>query len=121
MFEEITRPCRVEAFLATKAMRLGDVVFLHVGAQDKSREPGIYAIGAVFKEPYVYEGNPDDWCYGRLSVDVMIVSLTKGAPYVSHEDAKDCISQFRSVHMLDPEKGERLLALADVKIGIQEG
>lgn len=120
MFEKVTRLCHVEPFPATKAMGVGDVVFLHVGAQDKFREPGIYAIGVVRGDPYVFEADPDDRCYGRLSVDVMIMSLSKGAPFVDHETAKGYINQFRSVHMLDSEKGERLFALADAKLGIRE-
>lgn len=120
MFEKVTRPCHVEPFLATKSMELGDIVFLHVGAQDRSKEPGIYAVGVVVKEPYIYEGNPDDWCYGRLSADVMIVSMTRGAPYVPHEVAKEFINQFRSVHKLDPYRGEKLLGITDAKLGIQD-
>lgn len=47
MFEKVKTIGHIEPFLATKAMSLGDIVFLHVGQQDKDYESGIYAYGVI--------------------------------------------------------------------------
>lgn len=101
----------IEPFLATKAMKCGDIVLLHVGAQNKKYQSGIYAIGEVVRGPYILEDSPQDYCNNKNTVDVKIVKINYSIPYVSHEECVDYIHQFRTVHKLEEEAGDRLLEL----------
>lgn len=49
MFEKVKHIGHIEPFLATKSIEVGDVILLHVGAQDKSYESGIYAVEEIVK------------------------------------------------------------------------
>lgn len=103
MFDKVKCIGHIEPFLATKAMSLGDIVFLHVGQQDKNFESGIYAYGVIVKEPYVLEDSPQDYCNNKNTVDVKIVKINYSNPYMPHDECKKYIHQFRTVHKIDKE------------------
>lgn len=56
-FEKINSQNHEETFLATKKMKIGDIIFLHVGSQDNRYPSGIYAYAEVTSEPYIYSGS----------------------------------------------------------------
>ena len=101
MFEKVSGVGHIEPFLATKAMKIGDIILLHVGAQDKQYESGVYAYGTVVKGPYILEDHPEDYCNGKNSVDVSIKKIVYGHPLISHEGFKKYNKQFRTVHKID--------------------
>lgn len=114
MFEEVSGPGHIEPFLATKAMGEGDLVVLHVGAQSKARESGVYAYGTVVNGPYVLEGRPQDYCNNKLSVDVRIDRICYGRPLISHEEARSFIRQFRSAHKINDAYYDKALELLEI-------
>ena len=82
-------------------MSIGDVVLLHVGAQDRRYESGVYAFGKVVNGPYILRDHPQDYCIGKNTVDVEIVKIVRGKPLITHEECKQYIRQFRTVHRID--------------------
>lgn len=101
LFEKIKYTGHVEPFLATKSMKIGDIVLLHVGSQNKRYKSGIYAWGIVIKEPYILENSPDDYCNNKNTVDVRIDNIVYGLPIITHDEAKNFIRQFRTVHLIN--------------------
>lgn len=101
MFEKVSGPGHVEPFLATNDMSIGDVVLLHVGAQDRRYESGVYAFGKVVNGPHILRDHPQDYCNGKNTVDVEIVKIVRGKPLITHEECKQYIRQFRTVHRID--------------------
>lgn len=101
MFEKVKTIGHIEPFLATKAMSLGDIVFLHVGQQDKDYESGIYAYGVIVKEPYILQNSPQDYCNNKNTVDVRIEKIGYSKPCMSHDECAKYIHQFRTVHMIE--------------------
>ena len=115
MFEKVKSVGHIEPFLATSKMQCGDIIFLHVGSQNKKYESGIYAYGIVVNGPYILENHPEDYCNEKNTVDVEIKKINYSIPYVSHQECKDKINQFRTVHMLSEENGELLMKLLKTK------
>lgn len=111
LFECVKEPGHIESFLATKTMHIGDIVLFHVGQQDKNVPSGIYAVGKVQTDPYIKKNVPDERCNNRLTVDVRIDSLSGAKPYITHEDCKKYIRQFRTVHQISDEWAAELMAL----------
>ena len=103
MFEKVKNIGHVEPFLATKAMAIGDVVLLHVGAQNKRYDSGVYAVGTIVDAPYILENSPEDYCNNKLTVNVRIDKINYSCPYISHQQCKEFINQFRTVHMISEE------------------
>lgn len=103
MFDKVKKIGHIEPFLATKAMRIGDIVFLHVGKQDKKFESGIYAYGVIVKGPYILEDSPKDYCNNKKTVDVKIEKISYSKPYMTHDICKKYIHQFRTVHKIEQE------------------
>ena len=101
MFEKVQSVGHIEPFLATSSMNVGDIVLLHVGSQNKSYESGIYAIGTIVKAPYILENSPEDYCNNKLTVDVRIDKINYSSPYITHNECKAFINQFRTVHKID--------------------
>lgn len=100
MFNSVKEIGHIETFLATKDMEIGDIMFLYVGKQDKSYVSGVYAIGEIVKKPYIYTGNPSDYCYGKNSVDVKITYINYTTPFATEDEVKLVNKQFRTVHKL---------------------
>ena len=100
MFENVREIGHVEPFLATKSMRIGDIVLLHVGQQHKRYDSGVYAIGVIESMPYIVRNSPQDYCNNKLSVDIRIVKINYSYPYISHQTCKHFINQFRTVHKI---------------------
>ena len=92
-------------------MHIGDIVLFHVGQQDKNVPSGIYAVGKVQTDPYIKKNVPDERCNNRLAADVRIDSLSGAKPYITHEDCKKYIRQFRTVHQISDEWAAELMAL----------
>lgn len=111
IFEKVSAVGHIEPFLATKAMKCGDTILLHVGAQNKKYQSGIYAVGEVVRGPYILEDSPQDYCNNKNTVDVKIVKINYSVPYVSHEDCAGYIHQFRTVHKLEEADGDKLLEM----------
>lgn len=114
MFEKVSGVGHVETFLATKTMSMGDIILLHVGRQNKNYDSGIYAIGCVIKEPHIYKASQEDYCFNKLSVEVEIVKINYSVPYITHEECKDFIKQFRTVHKINEEHYSYIKKLLNV-------
>lgn len=109
MFEKVKGIGHIEPFLAVKSMELGDLVLLHVGLQDRSKDSGVYAYGEVVREPYILDNRLKDYCNGKNTVDVIIKYISFGAPLLDHDQSKSVFKQFRTVHKLDDESVNLLL------------
>lgn len=108
LFDKVSNIGHVEAFYATKDMKIGDIMFLHVGSQDSDYNSGVYAVGKIISMPHIYMENEDEYCYKKLSVKVEIIKYSRREPLVNYNDCKKYINQFRSHHMLEQEKGKML-------------
>ena len=103
MFRKVCGPGHMEPFLATKAMKPGDLVLLHVGQQDSRYDSGVYAYGSVIEGPFILRDHPDDYCNGKNTVIVRIDRIDYGRPIIPHASCKEFSGQFRTVHMINPE------------------
>ena len=103
MFEKVSAPGHVETFLATSAMKPGDMVLLYVGNQNPKYKSGIYAVGEVLTEPYIVKCDPDDYCNNKKSVDVKITKIDYANPFIEGADCKDFIKPYQSVHKIKTE------------------
>ena len=103
MFEKVKNIGHVEPCLATSSMNIGDTMLLHVGSQNKNYESGIYAVGTIVKVPYILENSPQDYCNNKLTVDVRIDKINYSSPYITHEECKAFINQFRTAHKISEE------------------
>ena len=101
LFEKVSGIGHVETFYATKEMKIGDSVLLHVGSQNKDYQSGIYAFGTVINGPYILRNHPEDYCNNRNTVDVRIDYICRGEPLFSHKEASGFIHQFRTVHRIE--------------------
>ena len=108
MFEKVTGEGHVECFLATKDMRIGDILFLHVGGQVSSYKSGIYAVGEIQSDPYILHNSPEDYCNEKNTVDVKITKINYNEPIIDHAECTNYINQFRTAHRLVYEKGAEL-------------
>ncbi len=113
MFEKVKKTGHIETFLATKNMEIGDIVLLHVGQQNRKYESGIYAIGRIIKEPYILENSPQDYCNNKNTVDVEICKINYSSSYVKHEQCREFIHQFRTVHKIAQEYYEQIEELLE--------
>ena len=111
MFEKVKSVGHIEPFLAVKNMQLGDIVLLHVGKQDKSKESGVYAYGTIVKGPYILTNSPEDYCNNKNTVDVKIKYISYGEPLIDTNKSKLIFSQFRRVYKLSIESVDKLLEL----------
>lgn len=111
LFEKVSGVGHIECFYATNKMNVGDVMFLHVGSQVSKFESGIYAVGEIISKPYILRNSPTDYCNNRNTVDVKIIKYNTNVPFISHIESLKYINQFRSHHMLEQEKGEKLYNL----------
>lgn len=103
MFEKVKNIGHVEPFLATSSMNVGDTMLLHVGSQNKNYESGIYAVGTIVKAPYILENSPQDYCNNKLTVNVRIDKINYSHPYITHDECKEFINQFRTAHKISEE------------------
>lgn len=103
LFEKVKNIGHVEPFLATSSMNIGDTMLLHVGSQNKNYESGIYAVGTLVKAPYILENSPQDYCNNKLTVNVRIDKINYSSPYITHEECKAFINQFRTAHKISEE------------------
>ena len=103
MFEKVKNIGHIEPFLATASMNVGDTILLHVGSQNKNYESGIYAVGTIVKAPYILENSPQDYCNNKLTVNVRIDKINYSYPYITHEECKLFINQFRTAHRISEE------------------
>ena len=103
IFEKVRKAGHVEPFLATKSMEEGDLILLHVGSQNTQYDSGIYAIGTIVNGPYILRNSPEDYCNNKNTVDVQINYISHGGYIISHEDSKNYIHQFRTVHKISDE------------------
>lgn len=111
MFNNVKHIEHIEPFLAVKSMAIGDLVFLYVGQQDKTKESGVYAYGEIIKGPYVLKDCPQDYCNNKNTVDVRIKYISYYEPLLDHGQSKSIFTQFRTVHKLNDESVELLLQL----------
>ena len=103
LFEKVKNIGHVEPFLATASMNVGDTMLLHVGSQNKNYESGIYAVGTIVKAPYILENSPQDYCNNKLTVNVRIDKINYSSPYITQEECKTFINQFRTAHKISEE------------------
>lgn len=109
MFENVKTENHVEHFLAVKSMKLGDIVLLHVGKQDKKKVSGVYAYGEIIKAPYILKNSPNEYCNGKNTVDVQFIKISYGNPLIDEHICKRIFNQFRSVHLLKNKGVSELL------------
>lgn len=103
MFEKVKNIGHVEPFLATSSMNVGDTMLFHVGSQNKNYESGIYAVGTIVKAPYILENSPQDYCNNKLTINVRIDKINYSHPYITHDECKEFINQFRTAHKISEE------------------
>lgn len=121
-FEKVESVGHIEPFFATSQMKVGDILFLHIGAQDRNHESGIYAVAKIINLPYIFKDNPQDKCYNNLSVDAEIIYMSKTEPLIKHNDTIEYIPTYRSVCLMP--NGEKLyeiimnnnLSISDLKV-----
>lgn len=113
IFEKVKKIGHIEPFLATKQMNVGDLMLLHVGQQNNRYESGIYAIGKIIEGPFIMENHPDDYCNNKNTVNIKITSISYSEPYVTHEECKAFINQFRTVHKINETYYEDILKRFD--------
>lgn len=101
MFEEVRSIGHIESFVATKSMKIGDLVLLYVGKQNKKYESGVYAIGTIVTEPYIKKNSPNEYCNNKITVDIRIDKINHSEPYLTYNECKKFINQFRSVHKIN--------------------
>lgn len=111
MFERVEKPGHEETFIATQSMRQGDVAVLYVGKQDPTVCSGIYALGSIVREPYLYLNHPEDVCNNKIVVDIRITRISYDKPIVDEDDCKRIFRQVRSVHVIPDDKAELLAEL----------
>ena len=110
MFEKVSGKGHIETVLATKEMVVGDIILLYVGKQDKRYESGVYAVGEIIGEPYVYQNDADAHCYNRLSADIQIISINYSMPFITAKDFLKFNKQLRTVHIIDELFNEEILS-----------
>lgn len=103
MFEKVKNIGHIEPFLATSTMNIGDTILLHVGSQNRNYESGIYATATIVKGPYILEDSPNDYCNNKLTVDACIDKIDYSHPFITHDECKQFIKQFRTVHRIGTE------------------
>lgn len=103
IFERVKNIGHVEPFLATTSMNVGDTMLLHVGSQNKNYKSGIYAVGTIVKAPYILENLPQNYCNNKLTVSVRIDKINYMFPYITHDECKAFINQFRTAHKISEE------------------
>lgn len=108
MFETVNGVGHVECFLATKEMKKGDILFLHIGRQLLKYDSGIYAVGEIISDPYILHNSPKDYCNEKNTVDVKILKINYNEPFVTHKECLSYINQFRTTHKIDSDKGSLL-------------
>ena len=111
MFKQVKAVGHIEPFLATKSMEVGDLVLLHVGQQNKKYKSGVYAIGEIVEGPYICKNRPGDYCNNKLSVDVKISKINYSHPYITHEECRCFINQFRTAHRIEPAFYQKIMRL----------
>lgn len=114
MFKIVKSIGHIEPFLAVKSMKLGDIVLLHVGKQDKRKESGVYAYGEIVKGPYILKDRPDDYCNNKNTVDVKIKYINYSMPVIDSIKCKTIFTQFRTVHKLSDKSVNRLLDIVNI-------
>ena len=99
-------------FFATKSMHIGDLMLYHLGGQDKDVIPGVYAVGIIISEPYIFKD--PRWTHD-LWVDTVIVRFrsTEEKPLISDEISKvfGGIYRVRKVGRIDNSLHELILNL----------
>lgn len=116
MFEMVSGIGHIEAFLATKSMKVGDIVLLHVGKQFPTVRSGVYAYGFIVEPPSIYLGNQEEQCYGNLSVMVRIARIERGEPLINEDECKEIFAQFRSVHRVNEIYFDKILKMINQSI-----
>ena len=59
MLEEVKKEGHIETVLATKEMKPRDIVFFYIGKEKNLETAGIYAMGEIMTNPYIYYGKPE--------------------------------------------------------------
>lgn len=118
MFREVKNIGHIEPMLATKDMKINDIVFLHVGTQERTKESGVYAIGVIVKEPYILRNHPDEYCNNRNTIDLKIIYIDYNKPFINTQKYK-VFSQYRTVHKLSQLTLEKIRkVISDNVLGI---
>lgn len=108
MLEEVKKEGHIETVLATKEMKPGDIVFFYVGKEKNLETAGIYAMGEIMTNPYIYYGKPEEYCHQKNSVDVQFIKFECNEPFITYDECKKYINQFRSTHRLEEKAGKKL-------------
>jgi len=117
IFEKVSGVGHIEPFLATKSMEEGDIVLLNVGCQNRSYESGIYSFGTIVKGPYILSNSPEDYCNNKRTVDVRIDYICYGKPFITHEESKSFLKQYRTVHKIDPSHYSQIMKTIEAAVG----
>ena len=109
LFEKVKQIGHIEPFLATKEMQIGDLMLLHVGQQNNRYKSGVYAIGVIVEGPFILKNHPEDYCNNKNSVNVKITDINYSTPYMTHEECKSFINQFRTAHKIEESHYSEIL------------
>lgn len=115
MFKKVKKIGHIEPMLATKEMKKYDIVLLHVGTQDKTRESGVYALGIVIKGPYILRNQPNDYCNNKNTIDLKIQYINYDKPIIRTRKDK-VFNQYRTVHKLSQETINKIKKIVPEKI-----
>lgn len=107
MFKKVKNIGHIESMLATSNMKMNDIVFLHVGTQEKTIVSGIYAIGIIVKEPYILRNHPDEYCNNKNTIDLKIIYIDYDKPLINTQKY-NVFSQYRTVHKLSQVTLEKI-------------
>lgn len=115
MFNNVKNINHVEHMLATKEMKLNDIVLLHVGKQCRNKESGIYSWGVIVKKTYILRNSPSEYCNNKNTVDVKIKYIDYEKPLILSKENK-LFNQYRTVHKLQPDELKKLEKVISLEI-----
>jgi predicted HNH restriction endonuclease len=100
----------IETFVGMANMHVGDQVVFYVGSQKKGIVSGVYAIGTIISEPYIYTEDPKAHCFNRNSVDICFDRVSKSDPIIRKEQCLQIFKQLQSVHKIADSEKESLIS-----------
>lgn len=100
IFKNVKKIGHIEPFIATKSMKIGDIMVFYVGGQDKSVGSGIYAVGVIISMPYILRNSPQDYCNNKNTVNVKITRISYDKPIIDKYMSKKIFNQFRTAHVI---------------------
>ena len=108
MFEKVECEGHIEWFSALNSMSIGDIVLLHVGKQNPKYISGVYGVGVIVKGPYILNTIQAN---NKKVVDVRIDKISYTNPFITHDECRNFINQFRAAHKIDENHYSNILEI----------